>query len=141
MPYLRWWMGVQEGRFTPGDDLSFEWTEDLPAAIASLAGRKKGGVLVYAYDAADATNPDAKALQHEVFFDPEVRRLGRQLSCVKLDRAKAGDLLEPFGVTTTPAVVVLDVKGAVKKLLTGKIKPSALAKALKAVAPEKSVPR
>jgi dienelactone hydrolase len=141
MPYLKWWMGVQEGRFVPGDDLSFDWTTDLDAAIASLAGKKKGGVFVYAYDAADAAKPEAKAIQHEVFFDPEVRRLGAQLVCVRLDRATSADRLAALGISETPALAVLDLKGAPKKVLVGKVKASALAKALKAVAPEKTAPK
>ena len=41
MPYYDWWVGVQEGRFTPGETLAFDWDETdvtppetLPAALA-----------------------------------------------------------------------------------------------------------
>jgi hypothetical protein len=93
-------------------------------------------VLVYVFDAADGEKPEAKALQNETFFDPEVRRLGAQLGAVKLDRAAAGPVLERLGVTATPFVAVLDAKGALKQAFTGKFKASALAKALRSVAPE-----
>ena len=93
-------------------------------------------MLVYVFDAADSEKPEAKALQNELFFDPEVRRLGAQLAAVKLDRTAAGSALERLGVTATPYVAVLDTKGAVKHAFTGKFKASALAKALRSVAPE-----
>jgi|GEM_PF-2674304 len=136
VPYMLWWMGVNEGRFVPGVDLNFDWDADLDAALAAQSGKKKGGVLVYLFDAADSAKPEAKALQNELFFDPEVRRLGAQLAAVKLDRAAAGSVLERLGVTATPFVAVLDTKGAVKHAFTGKFKASALAKALRSVAPE-----
>jgi predicted esterase len=141
MPYLQWWMGVQEGRFAPGDDLSFAWTEDLKAAVASLAGKKRGGVLVYVFDPADAPKPESKALQHEAFFDPEVRRFGSQLAAVKLALPGHAEEAAALGVKTTPAVVVLDEAGKPKKVLEGKIKAAALAKALRSVAPDKSEPK
>ena len=141
MPYLKWWMGVQEGRFVPGVDLNFAWTEDLKAAVTSLAGKKKGGVLVYVFDAADATKPEAKALQNEVLLDPEVRRFGSQLCAVKWDLSKHAADATALGVKTTPAVAVLDEAGAVKKVLEGKIKAPALAKSLRSVAPDKSDPK
>lgn len=137
-PYLEWWLGVREGRFTPGDDLSLPWTADLDAALATQAGGKKGGVLLYVFDPADAAKPEARALQHEVLFDPEVRRLGAQLAAVKLTREQAQALGARTPFSTTPALLVLDAKGAVKHALEGKVKASALAKALRSVAP---VPR
>lgn len=136
MPYLLWWMGVQEGRFTAGDDHSFAWGSDLGAAKASLAGKKKGGVLLYVFDPADV-KPEAKALQNEVFFDPEVRRLGAQLAAVKRPRTDVGaGEAAALGLTLTPYVAVLDAKGEVKATFEGKVKASALAKALRSVAPE-----
>jgi poly(3-hydroxybutyrate) depolymerase len=129
MGYLQWWMGVQEGRFTPGDDQSFDWGDDLTAAVAALEGARKGGVLVYFFSAEDAESEEAKTLQHATFFDPDVRFLGRQLQCVKLDIAEHGETAEALGVTATPAVVVLDRKGA------------GFASALRSVAPQKRPPR
>jgi predicted esterase len=141
MPYLLWWMGVQEGRFVPGDDRNFDWGADLDAAKAAVAGKKKGGVLLYVFDAKDE-KPEAKALQNEVLFDPEVRRLGAQLKAVKLERGAVGaSLAAQIAFTVTPYVAVLDVKGDVKATFEGKIKAPALAKALRAVAPEPREPR
>ena len=140
MPYLRWWMGVQEGRFTPGEDLSFEWTEDLEAAVASLEGAKKGGVLVYVFSEQDQEKPEARLLQGEVFFDPEVRFLGGQLRCVKLRREKHEAQLAAWKVKTSPALVVLDRKGKVKKVFEGKVKASKVARTLRGVAPVKQRP-
>ena len=141
VPYLLWWMGVQEGRFASGDDLNFAWGSDLDAAKASLAGKKKGGVLLYVFDPAD-TKPEAKALQNEVFFDPEVRRLGAQLVAVKRERSGVGaGEVAALGLTTTPFVAVFDAKGDLKQAFDGKVKASALAKVLRAVAPEPREPR
>jgi predicted esterase len=137
MPYARWWQGAQEGRFAPGVDQNFAWGDDLDAAIAELAGAKKGGVLVYAWSPGDAEKPEAKELQNHVLMDPLVRHYGNQLKAVKLE---AGDRTAALGVKTTPAVAVLDRVGSVKKVLEGKIKASALASALRSVAPDKGKP-
>ena len=137
MPYLQWWMGVQEGRLVPGEDLSFAWTEDLDAAIAALAGAKKGGVFVWLYTAEDAAKDEARAIQHEVFFDPEVRFLGGQLACVKLDAAGQAERREAWRVKNVPALVVLDKAGKVKKVFDEKIKASKVARTLRGVAPTK----
>jgi predicted esterase len=141
MPYLQWWMGVQEGRFVPGEDLNFAWTKDLPAAIAALEGAKKGGVLVYVFSRDDAASEDAKALQNETFLDPTVRFLGEQLACVKLEKDADAEAVAGLGVKETPAAVVLDRKGQVKKVLAGDVSARKLASALKSVAPLKSPPR
>lgn len=140
-PYLQWWMGVMEGRFTPGDEKSFEWTEDLDAAIASLAGAKKGGVMAYLFAAADAGKPAAKAFQQVAFFDPEVRFLGAQVKAVKIDAAAHPEAMARLGVKDTPAVVVLDRQGKVEKVLQGEVKARALAKALRGIAPERTMPK
>ncbi len=141
MPYLRWWMGVQEGRFTPGDDMSFDWTTDLDAALAALEGAKKGGVLVYAYSPEDVDKPEARTIQEDVFFDPEVRFLGAQLGCVRLAWEEHAEKLAALKVKTTPALVVLDRKGKVKKIYEGKVKASKLSRTLRGVAPIKRMPK
>lgn len=141
MPYLKWWMGVQEGRLTPGDDLGFDWTEDLDAALASQEGVKKGGVLVWAFAAEDVENPLAKDLQHVVFFDPEIRFLGRQIPCVKLDLATHAEVIAGLGIQTTPALVVLDRKGKVKKRFEDKFKAKKIARTLRGVAPKRTMPK
>ena len=136
--YLLWWTGVMEGRFEPGMDRNFNWTEDLAAAVAEQRGKKKGGVIVYAWSPDDAAKPEAKALQNEILMDPLVRYYGGQIAAVKLE---AGEETKKLGVTATPAIVVLDKEGDVKKLFQGKISEKALAAALKAVAPESKPPK
>ena len=41
MTYLRWWMGVMEGRFVPGEDMSFAWRESLEEALEIARPEKK----------------------------------------------------------------------------------------------------
>jgi thioredoxin-like negative regulator of GroEL len=80
-------------------------------------------------------------LQNEVFFDPEVRFLGNQLACVKLDVSENADVLTEYKVKSTPALVVLDKTGKAKKTFEGKIKASKVARTLRSVAPQKSPPK
>lgn len=142
MPYLRWWMGAMEGRFVPGDDRNFAWGDSVPDAIEALANQKKGGVLVYVYDANDAKNEQAKQLQNVTFMDLAVRHYGAQLQAVKLEKAAAAPWLasQKIKLKACPAVIVLTRKGKLKRVLQGKIKASKLASALRAVAPDKSKP-
>lgn len=138
MGYLGWWMGVMEGRYTPGDDQNFDWSTDLDAAKASLAGHKKGGLMLYVFGSEDG---DAgRELQSRTFMDQEVRFLGSQLRAVKLPLDAHRPALEALGVKSTPAIVVLDTKGLPKKVLHGDIKQRALSAALRSVAPEKRMP-
>jgi hypothetical protein len=139
--YHRWWMGVQEGRLTPGDDRSFDWTEDLDAARAALATAKKGGVLVWVYAAEDASSAFATTIQREVFFDADVRFLAGQLRCVKLDHAAHAEHVEKLGVKTAPALVILDHKGEVKARFEGSTTPRKVAKELRKVAPKRTMPK
>jgi len=137
--YLLWWVGVMEGRFEPGKDLNFAWTDDLSAALEPLKQQKKGGVVVYVWSPDDKSKPEARALQSETLMDPLVRHYGNQLGAVKLE---AGDpVATKLGVTATPAIVVLDKGGDVKKLLAGKFSAKSLAAALKSVAPDSKPPR
>jgi predicted esterase len=131
--YLLWWMGVQEGRFTPGDDLNFEWGEGVSEAVAALENEKRGGVIVYVFSREDT---DA-SVQNGVLMDPAVRWYGGQLQAVKLEM---GDRATALGVKRTPALVVLDKTGKVKKLFEGKIKARSVASALRSVAPDRSKP-
>jgi len=136
IPYMRWWMGTREGRYTPGDDMTFPWRDELAGALAEVAGRKgRGGVLVYVWSKDD----QAPEVQNDVLMDPLVRRFGNQNPAVKLEM---GEEAAKLGVKETPALVVLDKKGGVAKLYAGaKIKASLLAKALRAIAPDKSLPK
>jgi hypothetical protein len=135
MPYLLWWMGVHEGRFVPGEDRGFDWQDDLDAAIASQAGRRRGGVFLWLWSPEDAESEDARAFQHEVLLDPDVREYGNRLACVRLPATP--ELLERFELETTPAVVVLDEDGDVKQTFGGRIATRKLASALRSVAPRR----
>jgi len=137
--YLLWWMGVMEGRFEPGKDLNFKWTDDLDAALEGLKPKKKGGAIVYVWSPDDASKPEAKELQNGVLMDPLVRHYGKQLAAVKLELSDP--VATKLGVTASPAIVVLDKEGAVKKLLLGKITAKALASALRSVAPDAKPPK
>jgi len=135
VPYMRWWMGTREGRYKPGDDMNFEWEEEVAGAVSKVANRKgRGGVLVYVWSA----NDKLAQVQNEILMDPLVRWFGKQNPAVKLEM---GDEARKLGVKQTPALLVLNKKGEVKKHYAGpKIKASTLAKALRAVAPNKSKP-
>jgi predicted transcriptional regulator len=134
-------MGVQDGRVVPGEDLSFEWTTDLEAAKASQADAKKGGVFVWVYAKDDAETEGGAFVQRELFLDHEIRFLARQIPCVKLDRAEHESAMEALGLKTTPALVVLDRKGKVKKRYEGKIKTSKVARTLRGVVPKRRMPK
>ncbi len=137
--YLLWWMGVMEGRFEPGKDLNFAWGDDLDVALEGLKPKKKGGVIVYVWSPEDAAKPEAKELQNEILMDPLVRHYGNQLAAVRLE------VIDPvatkLGATASPAIVVLDKDGVVKKLLAGKVTAKALAGALRSVAPDGKPPK
>lgn len=142
MPYFRWWMGALEGRFVPGVDLNFEWGESVAAALAALADKKKGGVLIYAYDGEAKDDPLARGLQNEVFMDPLVRHYGAQIPCVKLEGRAHEEALAAYGVKTLPAVVVLKKDGKVKQVLEGKkgLRVRKVTSALRSVAPDRKRP-
>lgn len=137
--YLLWWMGAMEGRFEPGKDENFKWGDDLDVALEGQKGKKKGGALVYVWSPDDASKPEAKELQNEVLMDPLVRHYGSQLAAVKLELADP--VAQKLGATVSPALVVLDKDGDVKKLLAGKVSAKALAAALRAVAPDAKPPK
>jgi predicted esterase len=120
MPYFRWWMGVREGRFTPGVDLNFAWLDSLETAVATERDKKKGGIFIYAFDPSATTDVFAKALQRDIFMDPLVRYYGEQVCAVKLDGTAHRDALAALGVKSLPAVVFLKKDGRVKKVLEGK---------------------
>lgn len=126
VPYLRWWLLVMEGRFTPGDCAAFDWVEDPEKA-------KGGAGFSYLFSKEQAADPAAKAFQNEILRDPLVQRFGRQLAATKEERP---------GTAETPAVVVRDASGKVVKTLAGgKITAAAVAAALRAVAPDRSLPK
>ena len=140
--YHKWWMDVQDGRLMPGDDRAYPWSEDLDAGIATQAQvKKKGGVLVWLYTQKDAESEVARHIQRTALFDAEVRFLGKQLACVKLDVTEDTSALERLGVKTVPALVVLDKKGKVKKTYEGEFKVKKLARTLRGVAPVRTMPK
>ena len=126
--YFRYWLTVMEGRFEPGEDLSFAWHTDVVKA-KTLMAQRTGGFL-YFYAKGDASK-EAKALQNAVFFDPAVRAAGKKLVAVKLDRAENEKLFGDLGLTKTPAVVVLSEGFAPLKTFEGVIKARALAAAFR----------
>ena len=132
--YLKWWVDAREGRYEAGRDMNFEWGEDLEEAVASLKGKKRGGVLVYVYGPGDLS----KRLTNEVLMDPAVRFFGAQLATVKME---FGEEAQKLGVKAAPALVVLKKDGTVRKLLAGKVKAKSLASALRSVAPNRRLPK
>ncbi len=141
LPYCLWWIRVMDGWYVPGDDMSFQWTADPEAAKPVMAQRKTGGLLWF-YTAADTEDAEARRVQQEVFFHPLVRRFGAQAVAVKLERTAHEALFASYRLKKTPAVVVLKPDGSVAKALEGEaIKDTALAKALRDVVPDKSVPK
>ncbi len=142
MPYLRWWMGAQEGRFVPGDDMNLAWGASIESAVANLKSVKKGGIVVYAFHADDKDKPHAKVLQNEVLMNGLARHYGSQLQAVKLDQAEHAEALAALGVTETPALVVLKKDGKPKTLLMGakKLKLRKVVGALKSLAVNKKKP-
>ncbi|MEN8148369.1 MAG: hypothetical protein ABFS86_01015 [Planctomycetota bacterium] len=142
MPYYWWWLDVMDGRFTPGLDKSIPWKESLDGVAAESEEKKTGAFLWFFSKEADAESDEAKRVQNEVFFDRLVRVFGARVVPVKLEREKNGELFAKYRLKSTPAIVVLDKKGKKKKVLEGKkIKAGALAKALRSVAKDQSVPK
>jgi hypothetical protein len=131
-PYFPWWIRSMEGRFVPGEDVSFEWTADVKThdGLKQLFAQKTKGAFVHVFAQEDATSPEAKALHLETFFDDRVRRFGRGLVAVKVDRAAQADLATALGVKVTPTVVVFKKDGTEAARFEGAIKTNALAKAL-----------
>jgi predicted esterase len=140
MPYYWWWLNVMDGRFTPGLDMSLPWKESFDGVEAEMEAQKTGSLLWF-YSEKDTENEEARRVQEEVFFHPMVRWFGARVIPVKLAREKNEELFSSYKLKETPAIVVLDKKGKKKKVLTGKkIKESTLAKALRSVAKDPSMP-
>jgi dienelactone hydrolase len=141
LPYYFYWVKVMDGRFVPGEDLSFDWTAD-PEAARQRMETQKLGALLYFYSKEDGENEQARRVQNEVFFDRYVRHFGSQLVAIKLERAEHEDLFEELRLRATPAIAVLAHDFDVSKSFEGKrIKASSLAGALRKIAPDKRVPK
>jgi hypothetical protein len=143
VPYLKWWLLVEDGRYTPGVCAAFEWNGSPQAALdAAASAATKGGAFVWWYStSADASNEKAKAFQNDTTRTRLVQRFGMQLAAAKADRDTDADGFAKAGLKTTPAVVVYDAAGKVKSVFQDKIDPKALAAALRSVAPDKSLPK
>ncbi len=144
IPYWHWWMGVQEGRYVPGETLAFDWVESREAGLAAL-GSDKNGAVEYWYSAEDARlegaqHEQAKFLQNDLLQDRSVRFFGNQLTAWKLDSAEHAETFAALKIKSTPAIVTYDKKGKVKKVLTGKLKAKSVAAALRSVAATKKRP-
>lgn len=131
--YHLWWMGVQEGRFTPGDDQSLDWDDDLDAALAAVRDGEARGVLLYLYDSqADADSAAARVLQHRTFMDPAVRRAARVLRAVKLDKRErvAARAQRGLPALATPAVLLFGPDGQLRRTFSGALDAATLRAAL-----------
>jgi len=143
VPYLSWWLQVQEGRCTPGVCAAFEWNGSPQAALdAAASAATRCGAFVWWYStSADASNEKAKAFQNDTTRARLVQHFGQQLAAAKADRDADAEGFAKAGLKTTPAVVVYDAAGKVKSVFQDKIDPKALAAALRSVAPDKSQPK
>ena len=140
-PYYRWWVKVMDGRFTPGDDMSFKWGADVEAAKEKMAADKLGGFVWFYSENDDAESEQAKRVQHEVFFNPLGRKYGNQLVPLRLKREEHQELFDSFKFKTTPAIAVLKKDFKKSKTFEGKkIKNTSLAKALRKYAKDKALP-
>ncbi len=126
--YTQYWLGVMDGRFKPGHDLSFEWVLDEKSARERMTKSGRGG-FIYFYAEADKN----AHVQNVVLMDEKLRAVGSKLTAVKLDRNKHEELFKTLGLKTTPAVAVVDQSFALKKAFETKIKATAIVKALKKV--------
>ena len=89
---------------------------------------------MYVFSKDDAASKDSRALHLETFLDERVRRAGRALLAVKLDRAAKADWATTLGTRATPTIVALHKDGTEAARFEGSIKAAALAKALEALA-------
>jgi hypothetical protein len=143
VPYLSWWLEVQEGRYVPGDCAAFEWKSSRAAAHEPAAAETPPiGAFVWWYSTSgDGASEKAKSFQNDVMRNRLVQRFGRQLAAAKADRDADPDGFAKAGLKSTPAVVVTDSAGKVKSILEDKLDAKSLAAALRAVAADKSQPK
>ena len=140
MPFYGWWLEVQEGRYEPGRCLPFDWIED-PARGPGLAKERKTGALEYWFTSTPMDEAQAKSLQNEVLLAPLVQRFGRQCVAWKRDAVAEAEAFQALKLKGAPAVVVYDRAGKVVKSFQGRVSPEGLSQALRAVAPDKSLPK
>ena len=82
-----------------------------------------------------------RVLQNEIFFNPLVRRFGSQLVTVKIDIDKDRELFDKLKVKKTPGIAVLKPDFRKSKVYAEKISPTKLAKSLRSLAKDKSMPK
>jgi hypothetical protein len=135
-PRFRWWLDAMDGRFVPGRDHSLPWADapTTPDALRAAAVAAKRGAIVWFHDPADAKSDAARALHVDVFFDAGFREQGTRVLAFRAPIAKARELAAGLRVATSPALVVVDAKGAVVAKFEGAAKPADVAKAIRAVA-------
>ena len=107
IPYFNWWVGVQEGRFVPGECGAFEWKPSPRDAADAAAAAKRGHFVVWfgPGDLADAKAlAKAKSFQNDSLRDSLVQRFGSQLPCAIVAKDAATDEWAKLGATATPAV-------------------------------------
>ena len=139
MPLYFHWLSVAEGKFVPGEDASFDWTDDREIAEENLAERPRPN-FIYFFDDQDAGSAAAREVQNETLLDPLVHHFGSQLFPVKLDVELEMDHFKSFGLTKTPALVVRNADGQVVAKFEGEIDRKKLVKALRSVAKDKAPP-
>ena len=94
VPYWTWVMEVMEGRFTAGDQRSFEWAADLPTARREMESKKVGGfAYIWSSDADEKETALTRLYQNEALFGRVAGFFGRQLVAVKLEKKDAADLI------------------------------------------------
>ncbi len=139
MPFYFHWLSVAEGKFVPGEDASFDWTDDREIAEEMLAEEPRPS-FIYFFDDRDQENPAARRLQNEILLDPLVHHFGSQLYPVMLDVELEPEHFKSFGLKKTPAIVVLNAKRKVVAKFEGEIDQKKLVKALRSVAKNKAGP-
>ena len=152
--YFRYWLHVADGRYVPGYDRSLAWiagaaaepdaapneaggeTEERGIAIDVLRRRARTegkASMIYFFAEDDVDGEDGRALQNKVFFDREIRARCADLLVAKIDRSQYADEFSEFGLSTTPALVMLDEEFNVKAIVEGSISDSRVLSALKRV--------
>ncbi len=152
--YFRYWLHVADGRYVPGYDRSLAWIEgavaesDAAPNEAAGATEERGVALdvlrrrartegkasmIYFFAEDDVDGEDGRALQNKVFFDREIRARCADLLVAKIERSEYVDEFSEFGLSTTPALVMLDEEFNVKAIVEGSISDSRVLSALKRV--------
>lgn len=143
LPFWTAFLEAAEGRSPPGGGGAFDWLPTLGDAVPEMVARDAGG-FVYVFDpkAAGEERERMRALEDGVFWDPLVRRFAEQLVAVRLEKSAAGELMKEAKVEGTPALVVFRKGGGeVLRVLQGEIAAKALVPALRAAAPDPSMPK